>query len=54
MTENEQKEVQQGQCYNCPYYLNYTNFCSYYNIVLNDNGVEPTCNNPELKQKDNG
>lgn len=36
-----------GDCANCPYWLPYSNFCTYYNIELVANGFEATCNNPE-------
>lgn len=45
----EDRRTEQGQCWACPYYQDYGNYCDYYNIVLNGNGYEPTCRNKELK-----
>ena len=36
-----------GSCYNCPYWQQFRNFCSYYNIFMVGIGYEATCNNPE-------
>lgn len=49
MRENEIKG-ERGVCWTCPYYVQYSNFCDYYKIYLNNNGYEPTCNNPELEK----
>jgi hypothetical protein len=42
----------QGQCLVCPYYDISQNYCDYYKIILNSQGFEPTCNNPELLKKE--
>lgn len=49
MNENEIKG-ERGVCWTCPYYVQYSNFCDYYKIYLNNNGYEPTCDNPELEK----
>lgn len=36
-----------GACHLCPYYYDYHNFCAFYNIFLNGQGFETTCNNIE-------
>lgn len=40
-----------GQCWACPYYQAYGNYCDYYKMELNGNGYEPTCRNVELTPK---
>ena len=37
-----------GFCHLSQYYDGFQNYCSYYNIVLNGQEFEPTCNNKEL------
>lgn len=41
------EEDLRGDCYLCPYYDAFTNYCSYYWITLNGQAYEPTCNNEE-------
>ena len=36
-----------GACCLCLYYDGFRNFCAFYNIFLNGQGFEPTCNNTE-------
>lgn len=51
MNENK-TQGERGICWTCPYYETYANYCDYYKMYLNDNGREPTCNNPELEKTD--
>lgn len=51
MNENK-TQGERGMCWTCPYYETYANYCDYYKMYLNDNGREPTCNNPELEKAD--
>lgn len=37
-----------GNCWLCEHYDSFANSCNYYNIVLNGQAFEPTCNNKEL------
>lgn len=32
-----QNDTQQGQCWTCPYYQAYGNYCDYYKMELNGN-----------------
>lgn len=36
-----------GACCLCHYYDDFRNYCTFYEIFLNAQGFEPTCNNPE-------
>ena len=42
-----------GQCWSCPYYIGYQNFCTFYNIELAAEGFEATCNNQQRIIKEN-
>lgn len=50
----KEKEIkgEQGVCWKCQYYDSYANYCDYFKIYLNGDGIEPTCNNPELKKSE--
>ena len=51
--EDKQIDVVAGDCYECPYYDKWRNYCIYYTMELIGNGYEQTCRNQELKQKTN-
>ena len=47
------QEITQGECFKCPYWESYYNFCAYYKLFINGQGVEPTCRCPEFKTNRN-